>query len=64
MTHVTAVAAVVFLSPAVFASNVFLNQNVMEVVFPRSRRKSGAGKALPYRDPFRCSYKPYWVPES
>ena len=41
-----------------------LNQNVMEVVFPRSKRKNGAGKALPYRDPFRFSYKPYWVPES
>lgn len=38
------------------------DQNLMEVVFPRSLRKEGKGKALPYRDPFRLSYKPYWVP--
>ncbi|CAM9955138.1 unnamed protein product [Scytosiphon promiscuus] len=51
--------------PGPLPDNIYDNgmwKNVMEVLFPRSLRKEGADRALPYRDPFRLSYKPYWVP--
>ncbi|CAM9605806.1 unnamed protein product [Ectocarpus fasciculatus] len=51
--------------PGPLPDNIYDNGmwgNLMEVLFPRSLRKEGKGKALPYRDPFRLSYKPYWVP--
>ncbi|CBN75224.1 conserved unknown protein [Ectocarpus siliculosus] len=51
--------------PGPLPDNIYDNgmwANLMEVLFPRSLRKEGKGKALPHRDPFRLSYKPYWVP--
>ena len=62
VVYTIAVALVFLLSP-IIALTLCLNQNLMEMIFPRSRRKNGAGKALPYRDPFHYSYKPYRVPE-
>lgn len=51
------------LSPLSHTHPPHVNQNMLEVLFPRSKRK-GSNRLLPYRDPFRHSYKPYWVPES
>eukprot|EP00903_Cladosiphon_okamuranus_P017396 g16024.t1 len=53
--------------PGPLPDNIYDNglwANLMEVLFPRSLRKEGKGKVLPYRDPFRHCYKPYWVPAS